>query len=281
MQPYVVKQGDHLPLLAYRFAFDADSVWNDPANDDLRKLRPDPNLLLPTDVLYIPDQVNKSPVPHSLQTGQSNLFVSDVPNVGLVVVFADPARASQGFSVTECPDLKGLSTDGDGHATFDIPISMQKVSIVFASDGATFSIKVGHLNPIETLSGAAQRLQNLGFLDPAMDLDGLDVDTVRAALLALHAGPSDPSGQTGAEGGDAPPSSGADDGSDLSDDPFGDDDDTGDVTKYDNYAQDGTAPPDSASLPQSASSQGDSPTMSDDGTPDDQAKKLLLDAHGS
>jgi len=104
MQPYVVKQGDHLPLLAYRFAFDADSVWNDPANDDLRKLRPDPNLLLPTDVLYIPDQVNKKPVVHSLQTGQNNLFVSDVPNVSLVVAFADPARASQAFTVTECLD---------------------------------------------------------------------------------------------------------------------------------------------------------------------------------
>ncbi|MGA3123798.1 MAG: hypothetical protein ABSF69_23795 [Polyangiaceae bacterium] len=102
---------------------------------------------------------------------------------------------------------------------------------------------------------------------------------MRAALQALQAGQSD--GQAGAVGWDAPPSSGADDGSELSDDPFGDDDDAGDVTKYDDYAQDGTDPPEPASLPQSAPSQEDGPGMSDDGTPDDQAKKLLLDAHGS
>ena len=53
MQPYVIRQGDYLALLAYKFDFDADTVWGDPANSDLRKLRPNPNLLWPTDVLYI------------------------------------------------------------------------------------------------------------------------------------------------------------------------------------------------------------------------------------
>jgi len=59
MQPYIIKQGDYLALLAYTFGFDANIVWNDPTNADLQKLRPDPNILFPGDVLNIPDQVNK------------------------------------------------------------------------------------------------------------------------------------------------------------------------------------------------------------------------------
>jgi hypothetical protein len=67
------------PLLAYRFGFDADTIWQDPANEDLRKQRLDPRLLRPTDILYIPDQVDKEPVSHALQTGQTNSFVSNPP----------------------------------------------------------------------------------------------------------------------------------------------------------------------------------------------------------
>ncbi len=279
MQPYVVKQGDHLPLLAYRFGFDADAVWNDPANDDLRKQRPDPNLLLPTDVLYIPDQVDKSPVTHSLQTGQTNAFVSDPPKVSVVIVFADSDRASQPFTVTELPDLTGLSTDGDGSATFDVPITLQRVSIVFASDSVTFLVNVGHADPIETLSGVAQRLQNLGYLDPDLDIDGLEVDTARAALQALQAGQSDDSDDDSSEGDeDAPQSSGSDDA--LSDAPFADDVAEGDVTQYDD-AQDGSDASSADSPPQSSQGAEDDPALADDGTPNDQAKKLLQDAHGS
>jgi hypothetical protein len=50
VQPYVIRQGDYLALLAYKFGFDADAVWNDPKNADLRKIRSDPNMLWPTDV---------------------------------------------------------------------------------------------------------------------------------------------------------------------------------------------------------------------------------------
>ncbi len=69
MQPHVIKVGDHVALLAYQCGFDADTVWNDPANDALRQLRPDPNVLCPTDILYIPDQNDKQPAMQTLTTG--------------------------------------------------------------------------------------------------------------------------------------------------------------------------------------------------------------------
>jgi hypothetical protein len=288
MQPYVIRQGDHLPALAYQFGFDADDVWNDSANDDLRNLRSDPNLLAPTDVLYIPNQTDKSPATHFLETGQTNTFTSDEPTIGVVVVFADSDRGSQAFTVTELPELAGLSTDGDGCAKFDVPISLQEVSVVFTSDGATFDVKVGHLDPINTLTGAFQRLQNLGYLDPDLDVDGVDVDTVRFALQALQAGESDDRGdESSQEEEDPPPSSGSDDGDGLCDEPFDDSDDTGDVTQPYDYAQDGAdsssteASSDADASSQSSQDDDSAPAIGDDGTPNDAAQKALLDAHGS
>ncbi len=60
MQPYVIRQGDHLAHLAHKFGFDPQAVWQDGSNDELREARPDPNILCPGDVLYIPDPVDAS-----------------------------------------------------------------------------------------------------------------------------------------------------------------------------------------------------------------------------
>jgi hypothetical protein len=93
VQPYVIKQGDFLLLLAHKFGFDADTVWQDPSNADLSKLRSNPNVLAPGDVLYIPDQVNKKPALTNLTPGTANNFVSSAPTMTLAVKFVgdDPA----------------------------------------------------------------------------------------------------------------------------------------------------------------------------------------------
>ncbi len=74
MEPYVVRQGDHLAKLAYQFNFDANIVWNDPKNANLRQVRPNSNILSPGDVLYIPDQV--PPALQNLAVGTTNTFVA-------------------------------------------------------------------------------------------------------------------------------------------------------------------------------------------------------------
>jgi hypothetical protein len=299
MRPYVVRQGDYLGLLAYKFGFDADTVWNDPANQDLQQSRSDPNLLLPTDMLQIPDPPDQADG-FSLKVGQTNSFVSDVPTVEIHLVFADSERASQAFTIPELPDLTGKSTGGDGTATFDVPISMQTFSVVFSSDGATYPIKVGHLDPVDEFTGVVQRLQNLGFLSPDGDMEDFDVDAVVAALGALQASQTgDDSGQDYADERVESPDSddGSGDGDALCDPPF-DADGEGDVTKYDDEDSDGGdadgGDDDDGDNDGDDDDEGggdddaqdgddapDAPALDDDGNPNDQAKKLLVDAHGS
>ncbi len=272
MQPYVIRQGDHVALLAYKFGFDANTVWNDPANASLRALRPDPNILWPTDILYIPDQ-NVPPVMKALAQGTTNTFVSDAPTVAVSITFSDASFASQAYSVQELPALTGLTTDASGVMTFPVPVSLATATIVFTDVGATFAYNIGDLDPIDTLSGIFQRLQHLGFIDPDATVDASDLDPIRAALRAFNAtgdGPAaaDPSPaatSTPASTSPSEPSPPSDGGPPPSSPPAS-----------------GPPPSDSsAPLSSAPAPQGDNGGLSDDGSLDPAISARLLAAHGS
>lgn len=189
MEPYVIRQGDTLARLAYRFGFDAEVVWNDAKNHDLRKDRSDPNILLPTDVLYIPE--TREPSSTALVTGATNSFVSSEPTIPVHIHFVDARLASQPFIVAEIEDLTGQSTDSSGWVKFDAPLTLRTATITFPEVPLTCSVRLGNLDPIKTLSGAYQRLRNLGYIDERYDTCCMDI--VRSALAALKQDEAAPS----------------------------------------------------------------------------------------
>ncbi len=200
MQPYVIKQGDYLAALAATFGFDPDAVWNDPANADLQKLRKDPNILWPTDILYIPDQIDREPATQSLTPGTTNNFTSDPPTITLTVKFVGPdgsPYASKAYTVQELANLTGLQTDASGVATFQAPVTLKRATLSFTDAGQSCSIAIGGLDPVNTLSGIFQRLQNLGYIGADVVFDSSDLGVLRAGLSALKQ----------AQAGDPPPSS--------------------------------------------------------------------------
>jgi hypothetical protein len=172
MQPYVIKQGDYLAALADRFDFDADSVWNDDANKDLRDLREDPTMLCATDVLYIPDQVDKVPVTHALTVGSTNSFTTDSSVVTLNVRFASCVCLACGGSglsgeayEVEGADLPPGALDGDGCFTATVPTTTTDLLVKLTNRNESYRIRIGYLDPANTQTGAWQRLAMLGFVD--------------------------------------------------------------------------------------------------------------------
>jgi hypothetical protein len=271
LQPYVIKQGDHLALLAYKFGFDADTVWNDPKNAQLRQLRPNRNLLWPTDILYIPDQ-NVPPVMKNLTTGTTNSFVSTAPMTTLSIAFVGStptSYASRAYTIQELDQLTGLATDGNGVAKFQVPVTLQIATLVFSDTGESYAFSIGEMDPINTLSGIFKRLQNLGYVDTSAQLDAFtpanNLGILRAGLLTLKASQA-PSGADSAPASSptpdsAPPSSGEADMSTLG------------------SASAGNSAPAPDSAPSSPSS--DDSGLADDGTLDTTTTALLLNAHGS
>jgi hypothetical protein len=266
LQPYVIKQGDHLALLAYKFGFDADTVWSDPTNAQLRQaghLSQDPNILNPTDMLYIPDQ-NVPPVMKSLAPGSTNTFVSDAPSVTVTVKFSDATLASQACKVQELPDLTGLTTDASGQISFSVPVTLSTATIVFTGSGSTVECQIGGIDPVSSATGVFQRLRNLGYLESNLDFDPNDLDATRAALKALKA--------SQASTGSAAPAAASQDGTDGSSGAGSSNDGSGEDAQ--DVSDDGawTADDDFSST--------DASGLNDDGTVDSQTADALVKAYG-
>ncbi len=189
MQPYVIRQGDYLLSLAYRFGFDVDTVWNDPKNAQLRQLRSSPSILWPTDVLYIPDQ-NVPPAMQTVTTGTTNTFVTDVPTLSVTQQFVGSEAttySSRAYIVQELDQLTGLTTDEKGIATFQAPVTLDAATVQFTDTGESWVLHIGHLDPINTLSGIFQRLQHLNYVAGSATFDPTSLDLMRAGLRALNA----------------------------------------------------------------------------------------------
>jgi hypothetical protein len=184
--PYVVRQGDYLTKLAHRFGFDEDEVWNDSRNADLRKIRQDPQVLCPCDILYIPEPADPNWV--DLKTGTTNSFTSSEPtvSVSLVMMGDSGPLANTDCIVLDLDEPMVTTTKGDGSLVLELPVSTTKVTVVMPTLGVAREIWVGHLDPENEKSGMAGRLRNLGYMDASVEAADPDA-ALSAALRAFQA----------------------------------------------------------------------------------------------
>jgi N-acetylmuramoyl-L-alanine amidase len=163
-QPYVVRRGDYLTAIAHSHGLKPDDVWKAPNNATLRKLRKNPEMLAPGDVLYLP-AVDRKWLP--VTVGQANSFVVNLPKVEIHVVLKDAAgKPFAGKVVHLEPRVtpKDPSTDGSGLLKVDVPVTLRVLSATVVDVGVTFALRVGHLDPHDRDSGALSRLRQLGYV---------------------------------------------------------------------------------------------------------------------
>lgn len=163
MRPYIVRPGDHLTLIAHRLGLDVDTIWNDPKNADLKKLRGTHHILCAGDVLYVPE----TPSPrHPLTTGALNTYVTDVPTVSLVLTFKQCGKpmASASCVVHGLPDATTMTTDGAGTLNLTVPVTVRELAVEFPDVPLIRHVSLGDLDPITEPSGVVQRLRNLRYL---------------------------------------------------------------------------------------------------------------------
>lgn len=176
---YTVQQGDTVIRLAELHGLASETIWDDPANKDLRELRGDMNILMPGDILIIPDiqpRLEKRP------TGAVHVFQTvTTPAIFRLQIFdMHNPRANQNYSLavdTADEELYG-TTDKDGILEEYVSPKASAGIIVIGPDKQKIVVNFGHLNPLSELSGVQQRLRNLGY-DP-----GPPSDAVNAALKA-------------------------------------------------------------------------------------------------
>lgn len=193
-KPYIVKDGDHVELLAFRAGADPDEVWNHPSNDALRASRPSMHLLAPGDVVHLPTGEAEG---LKLSRSTTNRYRAVVPKVCCRIVVGDDngVYANEAYEVQGLPRRQGAApqtgtTDAQGTAALTLPVTVREVTLFFPKRHRAFEIHVGGLDPIEEPSGVAQRLRNLGLLPPGPVDDGLYERAIRTFQVRVGLPPT-------------------------------------------------------------------------------------------
>jgi hypothetical protein len=170
---HTVEQGEYLASIAKDYGFsDLHTIYDHPQNADLKKKRPDPNILLPGDELFIPDKQLKD---ESCATEKKHRFQVKVPKAWLKIVVKDSegkALSNQPYTLTVATLTSKGTTDGAGSLQQKIPIGIELGQLTLDKLGLTWPLKIGHLDPVHDegddtdnaiISGLQARLNNLGF----------------------------------------------------------------------------------------------------------------------
>jgi N-acetylmuramoyl-L-alanine amidase len=180
---HIVQSGEHIGVIANSFGFENFSeLWNHPNNAALKEQRKSPFLLAPGDELFIPD---RTLLVFSRSTAASHDFKVNVDRIQLqlrllgqdskplkdakVKLQVDPAESGAASSQRE----QTLTTDGAGK----IVAAISKTCLVggLVVGGLEYELKIGGLDPLDTDTGLAQRLTNLGYFVPPFE-DGVVQD---------------------------------------------------------------------------------------------------------
>lgn len=182
-ETYTVVKGDCFENIAKRFGFgDYKVLYNHPQNADLKRKRPQPNLLAVGDKVFIPD---KNLGEESCATEKQHTFQILAKKVKLRVVVKDSKGNFFGDKKYELSFgtklLKG-STDGRGFIEQEIPADITRALLkVFTDDPKlkvmTWHLAVGSLGPVEVDYGINGRLKNLGFYSGSVDANVADKKT--------------------------------------------------------------------------------------------------------
>lgn len=189
-----VQQGECLVSIAEDYGFFWETLWNLPENASLKELRFEPTVLVPGDEVVIPEKTVKDYV---RPTGARHTFrVKNVPakfNLRLLDVSDEPRRGLA-YTLTIDGVVTRGTTDGDGWVRGSMPPRARRAKIELDDDGESYEVDLGHLEPVDTVRGAQERLASLNAYD--YEPDGLLSDEWANALRDFQTASSlEPTGE--------------------------------------------------------------------------------------
>ena len=162
---YVVRQGDCLSSIAKRSGFLWQTIWEHSENSDLRNLRRDPNILYPGDILTIPPIQLKS---ISCPTEATHHFVKKTASTKLKMRLLQEGepRSNVSYIFRVDGNTEEGKTDADGFLEIPIPTNAVSGKLSILDKGEIveeYEVELGHLDPLNEITGIQKRLKNLGF----------------------------------------------------------------------------------------------------------------------
>ena len=170
MSRYTVKQGDCISSIAREHGFFWQTLWDHPGNSQLKANRKNPNVLLPGDMVFVPDKSEKK---ESGATERRHRFVKrgEPAKLRLQLLDNDRPRANEPYVL----DIDGqlFSGNADAQGSIEHPIQPNakrgKLTVGVAPNQQEVSFQLGNVDPVDEVSGIQARLSNLGLYWGAAD----------------------------------------------------------------------------------------------------------------
>jgi hypothetical protein len=164
VKKHVVAQGECILSIAASEGLGWQRLWNHPENEELRRRRKDPNILLAGDVVAIPDRRVRV---FTCETGASHRLVLRRPMAEIRVRLhrhGSPRKAEPYHVEIDGRryDGEAPSTDESGLVVCKVPASATVATVVVGNDDR-FVLLLGHLDPPDTVTGMHGMLENIGF----------------------------------------------------------------------------------------------------------------------
>ncbi len=182
---HVCSQGDCIASIAEQHGFFPPTIWNDPANQELKDLRgEDGYVLLPGDEVVVPDLTTKD---ESCATEQRHRFrrkgVPELLKLELVDTDGRPIGGAEYQLDLDGKVIEG-TTDSAGKLEHYIPPGARLARLRVPDHELEMLIPLGHLDPVSEITGVQQRLNNLGYACP---INGQEDPETAAAVSRFQA----------------------------------------------------------------------------------------------
>ena len=185
MKKHVVKQGQDMFSIAYQYGISSwEDLYNHSLNKRLKEIRSDPSCLYPGDIVYIPDL---EPIKYVLSTDQIHQLKIKIPKAKLNLRFLDAQGnpiANKPYQLVAAGEVFIGNTTGDGVIEQEFSMKAKRAQISVWDDDPNgepicYDLDVGHLDPIDEVSGMQARLNSLG-IDSGNTDDDLGPMTLQA-----------------------------------------------------------------------------------------------------
>lgn len=166
---YTVQPGDGMSSIAERHGFFADTLWNLPQNAALKSARKSAEVLLPGDKVHVPDLRQK-------QESRPVDLVHQFKRKGVPVEIRFSVVEEGGRVFADKPYVLSIGqrryegrTDAKGGLHHWVSPSSHSGTLTVTLDEPGYpsklvrELRIGHLQPVESVAGYQARLQNLGY----------------------------------------------------------------------------------------------------------------------
>jgi hypothetical protein len=165
---HLVEQGETIVALAERYGFFACTLWEHPLNAALSARRERMDVLYPGDEVAIPDLRRKTV---AIETDRRHTFRRrGLPAViRLVLRRNGHPRANVPYRIEVGAKVIEGHTNDDGLIEARVPASARLGKLYLDGRSEPIELRLGHMDPHDTISGVRKRLANLGLDAPTTD----------------------------------------------------------------------------------------------------------------